>query len=617
MPDDTSQKQDDPVRALADSLADTVLTAQPFLGSELGLRAYDPLLPDPSEAADDRLDTELSRVAEQARALTPTTPADVVTRDVILATCTSHQLSLQMRMDEFTVTAMPIAGPPALLAVLARATLPDAQAAADFLNRLRGSADWIDATSRDCAMARRAGAIPSPPWSTTPWPGPMPRWPSRFPRRSPAAAPSGWDGAEPGVTRSPTSLARASPRPSRAGGSHSPSCARRPSATTAGISALPGGAADYERAIAVHTTLPMTARELHEIGLAEVARLEERAVELGAGLGLGDLDAVRAAVRASMSDSIRKPLSGWPRAPCGGPKSAPRAHATAHAGAVCSDPDAADRRRLRDGAALHAAGKDGGRPGTYWFNTRRPTAGTGWDLESVAFHETVPGHHSQLARAQALSDLPLVQQLPVTVHAEGWGLYAERLAGEFGLYSDVRAQLGAVYTEMFRAARLVVDTGLHALGWSRGQARDYFTEHVALAESFLPTRSTATSRGRGRRSPTWSGSARSCGCGERPGRPWAPASTCRRSTAPCSTAARCRCRCSPGSSTPGSSPPAPCRRYGGQRPGLTTSALPPPMRVGSAAAWYTPLPSDVTPAASPITSSTEGTGPVAAVNCSP
>jgi uncharacterized protein (DUF885 family) len=128
---------------------------------------------------------------------------------------------------------------------------------------------------------------------------------------------------------------------------------------------------------------------------------------------------------------------------------------------------------------------DTGRPGTFWFNTERATAGAGWDLEAVAFHEAVPGHHSQLARIQQLENLPLLQQFPVTVHAEGWGLYAERLAGEFGLYSDAHAKLGAVYVELFRAARLVVDTGLHALGWSRQQARAYMVEHVALPEQFL------------------------------------------------------------------------------------------------------------------------------------
>ena len=128
---------------------------------------------------------------------------------------------------------------------------------------------------------------------------------------------------------------------------------------------------------------------------------------------------------------------------------------------------------------------DGSRPGTYWFNTMRATAGAGWDLEAVAFHEAVPGHHLQLARLQLLPELPLLQQLSTTVHSEGWGLYAEDLAEEFGLYSDDRARLGAVYAQMMRAVRLVVDTGMHGFGWSRQQAVDYMVGHVALPEGFL------------------------------------------------------------------------------------------------------------------------------------
>ncbi|HZY76305.1 MAG TPA: DUF885 domain-containing protein, partial [Jatrophihabitantaceae bacterium] len=139
----------------------------------------------------------------------------------------------------------------------------------------------------------------------------------------------------------------------------------------------------------------------------------------------------------------------------------------------------------RSGMAPHYTRPREGRAGTFWFNTLRATAGTGWDLEAVAFHEAVPGHHSQLARLQRLADLPLLQQLSVTVHSEGWGLYAERLAGEFGLYSDVRAELGAVFCTMLRAVRLVVDTGLHALGWSRERAITFMVEHTAQPEGFL------------------------------------------------------------------------------------------------------------------------------------
>jgi uncharacterized protein (DUF885 family) len=217
-----------------------------------------------------------------------------------------------------------------------------------------------------------------------------------------------------------------------------------------------------------------------------VARLEEQACELGAKISLPDLDAVRKASRESTSALD-------PEVALAAAQDAVR-RAEARAAEIMPQPlpdpcavTPMPQTVAESGMAPHYTRpkQDGSRPGTYWFNTLRATAGTGWDLEAVAFHETVPGHHSQLARLQRLERLPLLQQLSVTVHAEGWGLYAERVAGEFGLYSGVEAQIGSVYVEMHRAARLVVDTGLHAMGWSRQQARDYLLEHVALAEGFL------------------------------------------------------------------------------------------------------------------------------------
>ena len=129
---------------------------------------------------------------------------------------------------------------------------------------------------------------------------------------------------------------------------------------------------------------------------------------------------------------------------------------------------------------------DGGRPGTFWFNTERPTAGTGWDIEVVAFHEAVPGHHLQLSRLQLLADLPALQrQRSLPVFSEGWGLYAEQLAEETGLYADERGLLGSISTSLMRAARLVVDTGMHFYGWSREQALEFAVAHVPMPREFL------------------------------------------------------------------------------------------------------------------------------------
>jgi uncharacterized protein (DUF885 family) len=107
-------------------------------------------------------------------------------------------------------------------------------------------------------------------------------------------------------------------------------------------------------------------------------------------------------------------------------------------------------------------------------------------MDVVAFHEAVPGHHLQLSRLQLLGDLPALQrQRSLPVFSEGWGLYAEQLAEESGLFTDERGLLGAVSASLMRAVRLVVDTGLHAFGWSRDQAVEYAVAHVPMPREFM------------------------------------------------------------------------------------------------------------------------------------
>ena len=161
--------------------------------------------------------------------------------------------------------------------------------------------------------------------------------------------------------------------------------------------------------------------------------------------------------------------------------------------AVRGDAHAGGRGAGRRGAALHPAAP-GRRPaGTFWFNTERPTAGTGWDIEVVAFHEAVPGHHLQLSRLQLLTDLPALQrQRSLPVFSEGWGLYAEQLAEEAGLYADDRGLLGAISASLMRAARLVVDTGLHASAGAGSGPWSSWSSTCPCRRSSWPPRSTGT-----------------------------------------------------------------------------------------------------------------------------
>jgi uncharacterized protein (DUF885 family) len=479
---------DSPARQLATELVDALLAADPFIGTSLGLREFDALLPDPSAAADDALAAKVADIDARAAVLATDNAADRVTLGVVRGVSLQRTLSLINRADEYTVTAMPVTGPPALFAVAARTVLIDAQAATDYLTRLDGGAAWIDGTTQRLregqargrfpvgelvdqaiAWADRALATPVPPAFTAPEP------------------PAGWDGAD-AWREQVEQTVREGIAPAL-GRWRDVLVALRPSSRPddqVGIGSIPGGDEDYLRFIAVHTTLPLTAAELHRIGMETITVLEQRALELGATIGLTDLPSIIEAVRASATDLD-------PHAAIAAAQDAVR-RAESRAGEMMPAPlpapcavEAMPVTVGESGMAPHYTRpkRDGSRPGTFWFNTLRATAGAGWDLEAVAFHETVPGHHSQLARLQELPDLPLLQQLSMTVHAEGWGLYAEQLAGEFGLYSDARAEIGAVYMAMHRAARLVVDTGLHAFGWSRARAVQFMLDHVALPEAFL------------------------------------------------------------------------------------------------------------------------------------
>ena len=475
-------------RELAQAVVDRLLADDPFTATALGLRDYDALVPDPSRAAEDQLAADLAGFAARADELSSDDPADAITLEVVRVTCHNRRAALLNRPVEYTVSPMPLGGAPSLLALLARTVLVDPSAATDYLERVRASAAWLDGTTARLAEGEARGRYPvrGPLDATLAWADRTLAEPVPAALLTPAP-PEGWDGVAawqeelerigrdeivPALVRWRDRLVEL--QPVARSGEH------------AGLAHLPGGAEDYARAIAFHTTLPLTADELHRIGREHVEYLEERARELGARIGLSDAAAVRAAARLSTTELA--PEVALARAQEAVRRAEERAHEIMLAPlpppcAVTPMPPTV----AESGLAPHYTRprRDGSRPGTYWFNTVRATAGAGWDLEAVAFHETVPGHHSQLARQQQLAELPLLQQLSITVHSEGWGLYAERLAGEFGLYSGVEAEIGSVYIEMHRAARLVVDTGLHALGWSREQARDYLVEHVALAEGFL------------------------------------------------------------------------------------------------------------------------------------
>jgi uncharacterized protein (DUF885 family) len=483
-------------RDLADRFHERWLAVNPFAATMYGIPGYDHLLPDESAAGQQAWRAEAGRFLDEATAIGRApeargelTPADAITLDCTAQAATQEVTGVDLAADEHTVTAMQFSGPAMFLAAAARTVLVDEKAAEDYLTRVRGSGTWLDQVSERLRDGARAGRLPVGPLAEQAL-----RWAEAVlaaPDSSPVLAPQpppGWDRA----------AAWEDERRAAVADVVQPALARwtdtvrdlLPSARTAehaGLRWLPNGEADYARAIQVFTTLPLSAQELHQTGLDHVAALEARAAELGQKLGFTGLDEVFAAIRDSAGqiapeEAVSRALDAVRRAEARAPEFFP-----APLPAPCAVTPMPDVVAM-SGAAPHYTPPrlDGGRPGTFWFNTRRPTAGTGWDIDVVAFHEAVPGHHLQLSRLQLLGDLPALQrQRSLPVFSEGWGLYAEQLAEEAGLYPDERGLLGAVSTALMRAVRLVVDTGLHAFGWSRARAVQYAVDHVPLPPEFM------------------------------------------------------------------------------------------------------------------------------------
>jgi uncharacterized protein (DUF885 family) len=130
-----------------------------------------------------------------------------------------------------------------------------------------------------------------------------------------------------------------------------------------------------------------------------------------------------------------------------------------------------------------------GRPGQFFANTYDLPSRPAWQMESTCLHEAVPGHHFQLSLAQEMEGVPEFRKNPLgcTAYIEGWGLYCESLGRELGLYTDPYQRFGALDGELLRAIRLVTDTGMHALGWTRQQAIDYFEEHSPMSHHEVVT----------------------------------------------------------------------------------------------------------------------------------
>lgn len=259
-----------------------------------------------------------------------------------------------------------------------------------------------------------------------------------------------------------------------------------------GVSALPNGTDFYNYRLRNQTTTNLTADEIHNIGLSEVKRLRADMEAVKARVGFeGDLKAFFKFIREDDQFYFSDDDAGAQKYidAAKGHIDALRSKLPKYFG-ILPKADLEVRRveafRERDGAAQHyrSGTPDGSRPGIYYAHLSDMRAMPIPTLEVIAYHEGLPGHHMQISIAQELEGIPTFRtQAGYTAYSEGWGLYSEYLAKEMGGYEDPYSEFGRLTSEIWRAIRLVVDTGLHAKGWSEEQAIAYFLENSSIPEA--------------------------------------------------------------------------------------------------------------------------------------
>ncbi|WP_405053253.1 DUF885 domain-containing protein [Sphingomonas sp.] len=258
-----------------------------------------------------------------------------------------------------------------------------------------------------------------------------------------------------------------------------------------GAWSLPGGDAYYQARLAYYTTTDLTAEQIHQLGLAQVAAIHAEMKGVMTRIGY------TGTLQQLFTDLRTDPKFKYPNTDAGRQQYLADARA-----AIAQTMAAAPRffRRLPKAALevrsvepwrqetasvafYNPPAPDGSRPGIFYVNLADMTQVQKPQVEGIAHHEGAPGHHFQIARAQELGTLPKFRRFGYYgAYTEGWGLYSERLAKEMGAYTDPYAELGMLSLQVWRACRLVLDTGMHAKRWSRDKAIAYFTENAPLSQ---------------------------------------------------------------------------------------------------------------------------------------
>lgn len=476
----------DEMRALADEYWEYQLETNPTQALMLGDHRFDDRVEEASREAEDAQIARLREFAHRARDMTDLDPDGRITSEVLVHEASTTADALETRAAEFEVSHT--MGLQAMLPVIIpQLPIETPEHARSLIEKYRGFGRLIDEMSERLSEGVVNGR--TPPALTTRktveqldgmLASPIEQSPFmnvRVPAAFDAAQAAEWKTELAGVVEQTIRPAIQRYR-NRIGDDVLPFA--RPEEHS-GISWVPGGDDAYRKAIFRYTTLTLDPEEIHETGLAQIERLADEYRTLGAEvLGTDDLEEIFTRLRedpelhftsgAEVRDAADAALAKAKAAMADWFGRLPKADCVV--GETPSGPT----------AFYFPPAMDGSRPGTFFVNTSDPAQWGRYEIEAMAYHEGIPGHHLQIAIAQELEGIPQFRRHAViTSYAEGWGLYTERLADEMGLYSGPLERIGMLSTDSLRAGRLVVDTGIHAKGWSRSKAIRFFAENSPMS----------------------------------------------------------------------------------------------------------------------------------------
>ncbi|MFC6091226.1 DUF885 domain-containing protein [Saccharothrix lopnurensis] len=462
---------------LADELLDVVLRHSPTGATVLGVPGYDHLLPDHRAEAEQSLRARAADIAERARALP--SDDDPVTRAVVVQQAGAMVDLIDARGVEYTITDTFMGAVGELLTVLPMTVPGGPEGEQAYLDRLAGVPAFLRAVAERHLDGAAAGRTPVRHLVANAV-AHLDRYLAAD--EDPLARPAGGEAFAAERDR----LLAEVVRPAVAGYRDVIADIEGRPADRVGVGLLPGGQEIYAALARLHTTTDRTPDDLHRTGLELIAGLAAEYAEVGRRVfGTSDVAEVFSRMRTDPAlrwDSAEELLTAARAAVARAEEAAPRWFGRLPEQRCRVEPVPEADAPGQPMAFYAPPSLDGLRPGTYFANTHRVGERFRYQSEATAFHEAVPGHHFQFSLAQGLTGLPALRRFAqVTAYAEGWGLYTERLADEMGLYSSDVARLGMLALDSMRAGRLVVDTGVHAHGWSRQRAVDYLVEHTPLA----------------------------------------------------------------------------------------------------------------------------------------